>query len=174
MNVATITMPKDKALAAYREYREHLKTKQDEGIMLGYKQLGKGRALINPREAIAKAGFDELGRPRLAIARATAAVQRWYSFVSNGHFELEPRWTFQVAAITNKWNTYTAQVPLIPPRLRPGETQLRNYWILWEADWKEAPRDPMLLKKLTGDLYVVLATWELTDLERAAMGFVQR
>ena len=26
MQVSTITMPKDKALAAYREYREHLKT----------------------------------------------------------------------------------------------------------------------------------------------------
>ena len=31
----------------------------------------------------------------------------------------------------------------------------------------EVPRDPMLLKKLTPNLYGVLATWNLTELERA-------
>lgn len=173
MNVtATISMPKDKALAAYREYRQHARTAQDRAIMAGYRAIAKGRAIVNPREAILKAGFDSLCRPRLAIAPANFRWQRWWSNGEQGHFTEKPSWTFRFpdGVRSSDPRNYTAQVPLIPPAIRPGNTQLRHYWILWEADWKEAPRDPMLLKRLSGDLYVVLATWDLTDLERAAMG----
>lgn len=34
---------------------------------------------------------------------------------------------------------------------------------------KEAPVDPALLKHIGGDLYAVVATWDLTDLERAVL-----
>jgi len=32
-----------------------------------------------------------------------------------------------------------------------------------------APRDPMLLRRLGGDLWLVVAHWDLTEVERAAM-----
>lgn len=66
-----------------------------------------------------------------------------------------------------------AMVPIVPPPLRPAY-RLQNYHILWEADWKPervaaAPRDPALLKRVGGDLFSVLAVWDLTELERAVL-----
>ncbi len=64
-------------------------------------------------------------------------------------------------------------VPLIPPALRPS-TDFRNFHILWEAEWQRvAPKDPALLKHVGGHLYAVLATWDLTELERAVLGGIR-
>jgi hypothetical protein len=54
--------------------------------------------------------------------------------------------------------------------LRPKAT-LEHFHILWEAVWQPhtAPRDPMLLKHLGGVFYAVVAVWDLTELERAAL-----
>lgn len=47
-------------------------------------------------------------------------------------------------------------------------------WKFWKIDqwevekWKPVPpRDPILVKRLTPNLFGVLATWNLTELERA-------
>lgn len=62
-----------------------------------------------------------------------------------------------------------AVLPTIPPRLRPGSA-LRNYFILWEAEWtRRAPVDPMLLRRITRDCFAVVAHWYLTDVERAVL-----
>lgn len=61
--------------------------------------------------------------------------------------------------------------PLIPPHILIAKVKynLRNYHILWEVEeWKpEPPRDPILLKQITPNLFGVLATWDLTEIERA-------
>lgn len=74
------------------------------------------------------------------------------------------------------WLEGFAQVPLLPADKRPATGQLRQWFILWEVeqwyaqrDQVEPPHDPMLLEHLQGQLYAVLAEWELTDLERAVM-----
>jgi len=50
---------------------------------------------------------------------------------------------------------------------------LSHYHILWEATWEQTnpppPRDPALLRHIAGDLWVVMRTWDLTDLERAVL-----
>jgi hypothetical protein len=65
-----------------------------------------------------------------------------------------------------------AMVPHVPPGLRPGHS-LDNYQILFEVEeWAmdpDAPRDPALLKHIGGDLYAVLATWDLTPLEQSVL-----
>jgi hypothetical protein len=64
-----------------------------------------------------------------------------------------------------------AIVPSVPPRLRP-KRGLRLYTLLWEAEWAvdpDAPQDPALLRRLGGELYIVLGTWDLTDLERTVL-----
>ena len=64
-----------------------------------------------------------------------------------------------------------AIVPNIPPRFRP-KRGLQLYTILWEAEWAvdpTAPEDPALLRRLGGDLYIVLGTWDLTPLEQAVL-----
>jgi hypothetical protein len=65
---------------------------------------------------------------------------------------------------------HEAIVPTVPPSFRPSRG-LGSYHILWEADWtREVPIDPALLKHLGGDLYAVVAVWDLTELERAVLG----
>lgn len=67
--------------------------------------------------------------------------------------------------------TVRAIVPNVPPRLRP-KRGLQLYTLLWEAEWAVdpvPPGDPALLRKLGGDLYIVLGTWDLTKLERAVL-----
>ena len=64
-----------------------------------------------------------------------------------------------------------AIVPNIPPRLRP-KRGLARYTLMWEAEWAVdplPPSDPALLRKLGGDLYIVLGTWDLTALEQAVL-----
>ena len=62
-------------------------------------------------------------------------------------------------------------VPMIPAAILIDKVRyaLRNYYVLWEVEsWDLVPPvDPMLLKRLNGTLFCVLATWDLTELERA-------
>ena len=72
------------------------------------------------------------------------------------------------------WNgTRFSVMPNVPPRFRPAKG-LHLYDVLFEVDeWaKEAPpvtKDPALLRHLAGDLYVVCAVWDLTELERLVL-----
>lgn len=68
-----------------------------------------------------------------------------------------------------------ALVPLVPADVRPAG-DLKGHLVLWEVEqWADrrigaAPdRDPYLLSHLGGDLYAVVAEWELTELERLVM-----
>ncbi len=60
-----------------------------------------------------------------------------------------------------------ARVPMVPPGKMPRKNAaMENYVILWEADWQKAPRDPLLLKRITREYFTVEAEWDLTDVER--------
>lgn len=64
----------------------------------------------------------------------------------------------------------SAPVPPIPPQYMP-KIVTDDYYILWEVDeWKMVPpTDPWLLKRITKTLFVVLAGWDLTELEKSVM-----
>jgi hypothetical protein len=68
-----------------------------------------------------------------------------------------------------------ALVPMVPADVRP-KGDLRDFFVLWEVEqWadralsSDPDRDPYLLRHIMGDLYAVVAEWDLTDLERAIM-----
>lgn len=63
---------------------------------------------------------------------------------------------------------FEAMVPLVPLPLRPKHC-LDNFFILWEASWHSVPTDPYLLRPLAGSLMEIVAEWELTPLEVAAV-----
>jgi hypothetical protein len=69
------------------------------------------------------------------------------------------------------WRTSAPVViPHVPAEYRPANP--RGHFILWEQEFTERilrPRDPALLEHVVGDVYVVLATWDLTELEAAAL-----
>ena len=61
------------------------------------------------------------------------------------------------------------KVPIVPVQLLPGGN-LSEYYILWEAEkWEELPKqdDPLLLKRITENLFVILSAWEVTPLEQS-------
>ena len=64
-----------------------------------------------------------------------------------------------------------AIVPVVPPALRPVKL-LKNYHILFEADWQPQPkpRDPALLKHLGGPIYAVVALWDVSPVEATVLG----
>lgn len=94
-----------------------------------------------------------------------------------------PEWTFprnDVGHLTGILGTNAeernvfsvhAAIPAIPPKLRPTHPQ--TYHILWEVDnWvagsttPEHSRDPLLVKHLASWFFVIVAEWDLTDIER--------
>jgi len=62
---------------------------------------------------------------------------------------------------------HEAIVPIIPPGIRPDK--LEDHFILWEADWKDVPIDPVLLSHIAGPVYKVVGEWDLTDLEQLVL-----
>lgn len=148
---------------------------------------------------VAKKGMrntSDVTVPKLAVYRAdkpfawTNGVHRDGSLVIAGkqtHSRLNRKdvlrfdaGSFDVLPDTDQlgWNWGTgdyrlnALTPNIPPPLRP-RTALRNWFVLWEAEWKVAPGpppgDPALLKHIGGDLFAVHAVWDLTPLEQAVL-----
>jgi hypothetical protein len=184
----------------YRESVRARHSEEDVEIMRGYRALSKGQQLIVLAETVKAGGTMtvEMHRspltskpvltvPRLAVCHADAEMVWCEGVNSQGDIEIlskhprrigphnrrdRMRFTgFETPERTGWWNHVRAIVPNVPPRFRP-KVSLRNYHLLFEAEWAEdptAPVDPALLRHIGGDLYAVLATWDLTDLERAVL-----
>lgn len=190
MDLATITMPRNEARAKFLEYRRAVRDRhdaEDEAIMRGYKALAAGSQLVELAATIRAGGVDEQHRPRLAVARADAEFC-WMTRSRTGAVEFSTReqWDWRhrrevrrfpsgtlpeisPAVPWSSWDRHMAMVPPVPPGLRPKHS-LAGYTVLWEAEWtRVAPKDPALLKHIGGDLYAVVAIWDLTDLERAVL-----
>lgn len=199
MDVTTIALDKAKAAELYNEYKahRHYSTPVDDEIRKAYRAISKGQVVIQALESIKRAGIDDRGLPKLAIAGATAqtcvlrresngaAEMVWHRQAwrfKSGRYQQRfragsftfPAETFPVIGSGGhgrQWTTkHTAQVPLIPVHLRPRQA-LDQYHILFEAEWEPIPpRDPYLLRRIgKADLWLVVAAWDLTPVERAAL-----
>lgn len=179
MKVETLKMDPDTARELWRKYQSHRahQAPHDAEIAAIYKRIAQGKTVIRALESIRTAGLNEHGMPKLAIARAdqTQCVLRTRG-ADSVVFECE-RWARrnQTKNIPLDWHAHGIQkdgqafVPIIPVHLRP-KRGLANYHILWEAEWtKRYPVDPYLLRRFGGDAWLVVAAWDLTDVERAVM-----
>jgi hypothetical protein len=170
--------------------------------MDAYKELAKGTPLIDPVAAIRENGWRPDGRPVLAIARADQKRCRFEcspSWATNNLAALTPsQWTF--IGSKQQWDKQrqsnlrfcvrdvtavppvqpkqgTAMVPMVPADAMPAKgCDLSKHWILWEVEsWDFAPPiDPILLRPIGGDLYAVVAQWDLTEVERAIITGTRR
>lgn len=178
MKVEKIVVDKTKARELYQEYKkhQHYSAPIDQEIQRTYKVLAQGRTVIQAIKSIEVAGLGPDKMPLLAIAKATAKACFWRTHTGYGVFSSDERWTrakskqisAKIASVTSGHPEGRAIVPLVPIHLRP-KRGLENYHILWEADWQAVPKDPYLLRRIGGDMWLVVAAWDLTEVERAAM-----
>lgn len=194
---AMITVTPQEAEAKLQAYRHVLKKNlraTDFLLQRALRNLKKYRAsrLVDMAQVMQAGGLGEDQRPRLAIARADwleVHVERTWrlgqeSVVFNKRILRGQRSINQDNGVRIPRNLFSgtlsiqsgyALVPVIPIEKLPVDS-LENYWILWEAIWKnEPPHDPYLLKRIDNSLmFVVIDSWELTDLEKMIMRQVRR
>lgn len=185
MQVERIEVDRKKALELYRAYKTHQHYQQplDAAIQRAYQLISQGRIIIKALESIKAAGVNAQGFPMLAICNAQAqrcgvrmnrngSAEMWRS-------ERELNWSDKTNVFRFPEDTFPrradygekaeSMVPLVPIHLRPKRA-LGAYHILYEAEWSKAvPIDPMLLRRLKGDMWLVVAAWDLTEVERAAL-----
>lgn len=167
----------------YTKYCALLKkhpSEQYKTLKKAYYAIKQGNQIIDIYKALEQAGTFSDGYPRIAIARAhMQKIQyrptRWSG--SAGFYAPEGI-NAQIAIPNFGWAKRISKretvVPLVPAEHHP-DSSLRNYHIIWEVEeggWKPVPvppGDPLLLKRLSKNLFVVLAMWDLTELERAVI-----
>lgn len=192
-----MTETKAKATELWHEYKAAAKTFKDPiyaDLQKIYNQVKGGQKVVDIHKVIGKGGVHDNFHPKLAIAKATNK-KVWCRYEQNGdvRYTNENEWKVLKPDIVlpkcmpeipkeklpvNRWNSTVRQghfnliapVPLIPAKLRP-KTLTDDYYILWEVDvWQMIPpTDPYLLRRITKNMFVVLAGWDLTEIEKSAM-----
>lgn len=195
MDLKTIGMDPGEAAAKLAEYKQVIQdgggNAEDQALLAGYRAAARGLPMISLPLAVAAGGWHDNGLPRLAVVRATSTEceARW----SGNDLVFTDEWSVDGnrGAIVGKhsvrvpipgdalpavdgwrWKRGVAMVPMIPPAHRPRwPRRLSSCHILWEVDeWsKRPPKDPALLSHVRGDLWTVLGTWLLTDLEQLVL-----
>lgn len=189
MQTQPITLDRVKARELWRDYRrhQHWSAPIDDEVRRAYQAIAQGKLVIRALDSIRAAGLNEERLPRLAIARADAhycwlrperdggaafcgseEAAGWSGRRMTRQRITFPAGTFPGLA-TQRWRP-RAIVPQVPLPLRP-KRGLANYHVLFEAEWALVPPvDPMLLRRVgEADLWVVMAAWDLTEVERAAL-----
>lgn len=193
MELSTIQMPKEQAeerLKAYKAMLATERTDQDRRIQRGYETLARGLTIIELSKSIHAGGYFDNGLPKIAIGRADSQ-DCWIE--TNGrdliYYIENPRWremnrgalvnALSVRVTVPEAQPYTSKklwsghtiMPIIPPEHRPKINRLHLFHILWEVEkWDLVPpKDPALLRWIGGDLWEVVATWDLTPLEQAVL-----
>jgi hypothetical protein len=198
MNLEPINVSWTKARETLKQYTSILKEKrtaEDIAILKSTKAILAHKTIIRLADAIDSAGVDSNGFPKVAICRADdiwvrcrtrgtfcrmVGTKTKNEFVSDygrsswdGRInQAQPR-GFKFDLTKGRWHEEKdgrAMVPSIPPAHRPSPSVYQNYYILFEAIWENvAPTDPALLAPLGAGLFVVVAQWDLTDIERAVL-----
>jgi hypothetical protein len=192
MNVEIQTMDPNEARRHYLDYRRSVRQlrdkrrrearleadrvhsrrtqieKEENDLRAAYRAMSLGQRVIVLPSALRKAGLNAQGLPVLAVAQAH---WEWCNYSCNHRgisefYDGSCRMNFQLGG-KSAWGV-RALVPPVPPQFRPEN--LYEYHVLWDAEWQKAPPvDPILLKKVSDNVFIVLAQWDLTPLERAVL-----
>lgn len=199
MEVATLSAntdaEKELAKAKYKEYLEAVKARKSQeynALRRAYRALSKGYKVIDIYKAFEDTGLGADGRPKIAIIRADAKLAYFSKERGGGgRFSINaPSWNRRntkddvalPAGVFSDWPTgagawdikdpnASTNVPIIPAHITiPGK--LENYYILFEVDkWSTftATKDPFLLQRLSENTFVVLAEWDVSEVEAVVM-----
>lgn len=187
MDIQEFAMAKNEAREQWKNYVKGCKENKDQFLLdmkSVYNQLKSGRKVIDILTVFERAGINELYQPKLAISKANyKEVVCEYSEDGNVYFKKDDSWRThsdikiifpklpkEILGQREYSKKFKTIVPGIPAQLKP-KGNLKSYWILWEVEkWEKIPpKDPYLLKRLTKNMFVVLAGRNLTELERAVL-----
>lgn len=189
METAEIKIERSEAQRLYEEYKQHRHFAEpvDDEIRRTYREIAKGNVVIKALESIIKAGVQASGYPKLAIVRADQPFCYCDRMTDGRVIFHAHEWTNWRAAADMSihlpsgsmprmnpppgfWSTQRAITPIVPGHLRPKHA-LSNYHVLFEAEWSpNVPKDPLLLRRFgKADLWLVVAAWDLTEVERVAL-----
>lgn len=190
MTDCSMTELRYKATEKWKEYTKAAKAYKDpvyKDLQKVYNQVKNGQKVIDISKVIAKGGIHKDIKPKLAIAMVglKKIICTYYEDGSVTYSEKNDwsrRSKINDVILTHclpvwksgqQWvnkQTLEAPVPPVPPRFLPKKLT-NDYFILWEVDeWKMVPpTDPYLLRRITKTMFVVLAGWDLTDIEKSAM-----
>lgn len=195
MDLGTIEITPEEAAERVKEYEQVLESErsvEDAALLQAYRAAKRGLPVISLSRAFDIGGFHDNGLPRLAIIRSdakrcwvdvndrpTQGVRMVFTDMQHARTKGALVGAHSVSVDTSvsregttrrRWRGETI-VPLVPPRHRPKRGRSHNFHILWEVDeWTNtAPKDPALLRHIRGDLWSVLAVWDLTELERLVL-----
>ena len=177
-----------------RSHKRQLLTDLHRDLARIYGHMRHKGKVIDIYSSFKKAGLNKNRNPKLAICRADASMCYCYkgwsgsaiyskdsgiTKVRKSHGDIRfPEGTFQwMKDEGEKWIPWSkafiqTPVPYIPTKvLSKLRYTLKNYHIIWEVEkWARVPpKDPILVKMVTPNIALVLATWELTELERAVI-----
>lgn len=164
-----------------------------------YAQLKDGKKVIDIFKVIQKGGVHSNHHPKMAIAKVGIAniyctlypsgkvkfvnrQSRWSTDAPDSEKKEDvclpegclPVFDRKIIPLQNGWLPdrfeLKAPVPIVPPEHLPKKLT-NDYYILWEVDeWKQLPpTDPWLLRRITKNMFVVLAGWDLTEIEKSVM-----
>lgn len=159
-----------------RKLRPWRRNRTDKAALRIGDAIGRDVKIINLADVLHAGGLDERRRPRLAFASSKATVSKFEGHLNR--FNDDDRstgitWVLpQFVLHGHTVELLEAPVPAVPAPFRPTGS-LSDYVTLFEPDWTPvpaAPADPAILKRIHGWLYEVIATWDITAIERALLG----
>lgn len=193
MNVPIIEMQAEEAEGKARDFERMAGNDPEyKAAALAYRILAQGGQVVDLRAVFGvDRPIDEKGRPKLAIARADRKHVRisWShrGIVFDARAESRRRshnhtrsyigtLRVEITGDSSRFPSGYAIVPMVPADVLIDSSLSRTHFILWEVEaWADSFRslepdiDPILLDHIDGDLYEVVATWDLTEIERAVM-----
>ena len=188
-----MSLDRETATEKWKEYLQAEKKSSEAHIRdlkKAYYELSKGHKILDFFETVKKLPLNKDGDPSVAIAPAnhktclfhkdrngagSYGVRNGRGWRASNHWEvILPDHTFPnwPTSDSQNWNivrdTLETSVPIVPAKYLP-KAGLGNRFILWEVDkWVlAAPKDPLLLRRITANLFAIEAKWSLSKLERA-------
>lgn len=184
----------DAQIVRYKAIKRH--SPADKKVLTSLEAIADGRAIVSLNATIVGGGRDTTMNhiPQLGVARPFQKYVTCRVFPAGDVTYRRPRrfgrsftpfYTFshqKFADLGARDGTYysaLAAVPPVPPEVRERHAaalRSSDSLILFEADWTNCqtheppmPTDPALVQRISGDLWAVLAVWELTAVEIAAL-----
>jgi hypothetical protein len=178
-------------IAEFERSEAQARTQVDRAIAMAYRAVARGLGVIRLSKTIEAGGYFGNGLPKIAVIRADARQCFCFWEWDTALVFTDEDWRTNRGALVGRhsvrvrarrpaivvghsptsWSRGQTMVPLIPLSHRPRPRRLAGMHLLWEVEaWDPVPPvDPALIKHLGGDLWVVLDTFNLTELERAVL-----